>query len=81
MVGFVVIQEKQQESCVARVDWIQDFLISLRAEKDASAHTVDAYLRDLNDLFSYVQKKGEDILTLSAVFLTGYVTSLQTERA
>ena len=76
-----MIQEKQQESCVARVDWIQDFLISLRAEKDASAHTVDAYLRDLNDLFSYVQKKGEDILTLSAVFLTGYVTSLQTERA
>jgi integrase/recombinase XerD len=63
-----------------RSDWINDFLISLRSEKDASAHTLDAYLRDIQDLFGYVQKKREDLLTLNAACLTGYVTSLQTER-
>lgn len=66
-------------SLVMREDWIDDFLMSLRAEKDASVHTVDAYARDLKDFHAYVREKKADILLLDAQFLAGYIGFLQSK--
>jgi integrase/recombinase XerD len=60
--------------------WIHDFLTSLRSEKDASQHTLDAYARDLHDFRAHVLQRKADMLLVDAACLMEYIASLQGEK-
>ncbi len=59
-----------------RKDWIDDFLLSLQSEKDASKHTLEAYRRDLNDFHAYLFTHGHSNSDCTEADLTRYIATL-----
>lgn len=60
--------------------WLGDFLLALRSEKDASAHTLDAYQRDMLDFFVFMQQQGWDVERIDAAQLGSYIVYMQQTR-
>ncbi len=54
---------------------IADFLAHLGVERQASAHTLDAYRRDLGALAAWAQAQSQDLITLHAEQLRAFVAS------
>ena len=54
---------------------IADFLQHLGVERQASAHTLDAYRRDLSALAAWAQAQSQDLITLHAEQLRAFVAS------
>src|SRR6266511_2035628 len=48
----------------------------LMAERDAAAHTIDAYTRDLSELLAYLAAKGKKAKTATAEHLRGFLAGL-----
>ncbi|MEM9145093.1 MAG: site-specific tyrosine recombinase XerD [Pseudomonadota bacterium] len=57
--------------------WIGAFLEALQAERGASAHTLDAYARDLRDLTEHLAGRGRSLATASRVDIEAYLASLE----
>lgn len=55
---------------------IEDFLVMMQAERSASPHTLDAYRRDLDGFFSFLEKLGEDARTLPRQTIEDYLQAL-----
>ncbi|RNF82849.1 tyrosine recombinase XerC [Montanilutibacter psychrotolerans] len=54
---------------------IEDFLAHLAVERRASAHTLDAYRRDLTALSEWTSAQGIDLLALHAEQLRGFIAA------
>lgn len=57
---------------------VEDFLVMMQAERSASKHTLDAYRRDLDQFFDFVEKKGEDARTIAQTTIEEFLTGLTT---
>ena len=55
-------------------DYLKEYLITLRVERNLSPKTCDAYKRDLNDYLNYVKK--EKILKISQMDIRNYIRKL-----
>lgn len=58
--------------------FVEQFLESLRTEKNYSSHTIDAYQKDLNDLSSYV---GCNPLDVTPHMIRGYLGTIYDKKA
>lgn len=58
---------------------IEDFLAMMQAERSAARHTLDAYRRDLNHFFDYLEKLGEDPRTIAQPTVEEYLARLATK--
>ena len=52
------------------------FLDMMRAERGASAHTIDSYQRDLRDAAAYFSKHGTDLLSANRSDLEDFLAEL-----
>ncbi len=57
--------------------YIQQFINSLKAEHDASPHTLRAYIKDLEEFFSFIDKEPEDVDNLD---IRSFLASLHYRR-
>ena len=58
-------------------DYLKEYLITLRVERNLSPKTCDAYKRDLNDYLNYVKK--EKILKISQMDIRNYIRKLNNQ--
>ena len=58
-------------------DFLKEYLITLRVERNLSPKTCDAYKRDLNDYLNYVKK--EKILKISQMDIRNYIRKLNNQ--
>tara|TARA_Y100001980_G_C14555684_1_gene344827 strand:+ start:6478 stop:7356 length:879 start_codon:yes stop_codon:yes gene_type:complete len=58
-------------------DYLKEYLITLRVERNLSPKTCDAYKRDLNDYLDYVKK--EKILKISQMDIRNYIRNLNNQ--
>ena len=59
-----------------RPTWISAFLETLQAERNASANTVAAYLRDLDDFTGFLRHKGSAPETADMAMIEAYIVAL-----
>lgn len=57
---------------------LEDFLVMMQAERAASKHTLDAYQRDLERFFDYIDSIHEDARTLAQSTIEDYLHRLTT---
>ncbi len=57
---------------------VEDFLVMMQAERSASKHTLDAYKRDLDHFFTFLERLGEDARTVAQSTLEEYMQQLAT---
>lgn len=57
--------------------YIEQFTNSLKAERDVSPHTLRAYIKDLTEFFSFIDKKPKDIDNLD---IRGFLASLYSRK-
>ena len=61
------------------VPMFQSYIAYLEGEKNASAHTVTAYKRDLEHYFAYLEERGIDPVTVDHLVIRRYMTVLREE--
>ena len=54
---------------------VEDFLAHLAVERRVSAHTLDAYRRDLAALSQWADSHGDDVSSLQSEQLRGFVAA------
>ena len=54
---------------------VEDYLAHLRVERAVSAHTLDAYRRDLDALAQWARAAGHDVVALQAEPLRAFVAA------
>jgi len=59
---------------------IEDFLSMMQAERNASRHTIDAYRRDLNQMFDYFEPKAVTMESADADAIAKYIKYLSAKR-
>ncbi|MDR0184149.1 tyrosine recombinase XerC [Lysobacter arvi] len=64
-----------QQAPEPRVADIEDFLAHLQVERRMSAHTLDAYRRDLTALAEWARREGGDVASLHGEQLRGFVAA------
>lgn len=60
-----------------RPNRVETFLLALQAERGASANTLSAYRRDLDDFDEWLHDAGHDLLSAQRAEIEGYLVALQ----